>query len=98
LKTLPFLLEYITNDYWYKQGHKSKNYILSNEIISEYFKKKDYIGLQRKISEFVNVAQCRKMLFLISVENGDFLLQCHKCTCIIQNRRDRRHTVQIASC
>lgn len=36
------LLEYIKNDYWYKQGHKSKNYILSNEIISEYFKKKDY--------------------------------------------------------
>ena len=36
------LLEYIKNDYWFNQGHKSKKYILSYEIISEYFKKKDY--------------------------------------------------------
>lgn len=54
------LLEYIKNDYWYKQGHKSKNYILSNEIISEYFKKKDYIGLQRKISEYVQQYDIKK--------------------------------------
>lgn len=54
------LLEYIKNDYWYKQGHKSKNYILSNEIISEYFKKKDYIGLQRKISAYVQQYDIKK--------------------------------------
>lgn len=54
------LLEYIKNDYWYKQGHKSKNYILSNEIISEYFKKKDYIGLQRRISEYVQQYDIKK--------------------------------------
>ena len=54
------ILEYIKNDYWYKQGHKSKNYILSNEIISEYFKKKDYIGLQRKISEYVQQYDIKK--------------------------------------
>lgn len=56
------LLEYIKNDYWYKQGHKSKNYILSNEIISEYFKKKDYIGLQRKISAYVQQYDIKKLV------------------------------------
>jgi len=39
--------------------------------------------IQRKISGFVNVAQYRKTLFLISVENGDFLLQSKFCHDII---------------
>ena len=38
----------------YKQGHKSKNYILSNEIISEYFKRKNLLDFKEK---YLNIVQ-----------------------------------------
>lgn len=46
--------------YWktIKKGTFSKCYNI--EIISEYFKKKDYIGLQRKISEYVQQYDIKK--------------------------------------
>lgn len=56
------LLEYIKNDYWYKQGHKSKNYILSNEIISEYFKRKIILDFKEKYLNMSNNMISKKLV------------------------------------